>query len=190
LVTFETGDDGPPPEPPTGDKAVVDINILTDDFPEETSWKLFDSNGNAIEEVKEYTYTQPGTLYSKSVQVDRGENYEFEIYDYYGDGNCCGYGNGSYEVRVDGEVVGSGGNFGGMDLVSFSVSSSARSNSDPSSECEDSLDLISIDATVGEESCAWLADNIGHYNYLCQFLDVAVACPVTCDACEVVQMQN
>jgi hypothetical protein len=45
--------------------------------------------------------------------------YTFTIYDAYGDGICCEYGEGSYSVSLDGEVVVSGGEFGVDESTTF-----------------------------------------------------------------------
>ena len=44
--------------------------------------------------------------------LDGGILYEFNISDVYSDGMCCAYGEGSYSIVVDGEVIASGGDFG------------------------------------------------------------------------------
>jgi hypothetical protein len=52
----------------------------------------------------------------------------------------------------------------------------------PVEECVDgSGDITVSDMTI--EDCAWLARNLGSFGFLCRFLDVALECPVTCDAC-------
>ena len=44
--------------------------------------------------------------------LDGGVLYEFNISDQYSDGMCCAYGEGSYSIVVDGEVIATGGDFG------------------------------------------------------------------------------
>ena len=44
--------------------------------------------------------------------LDGGVLYEFTINDIYSDGMCCTYGEGSYSIVVDGEVIATGGDFG------------------------------------------------------------------------------
>jgi hypothetical protein len=48
-----------------------------------------------------------------------GIQYEFTIFDSYGDGICCTYGDGAYSVTLDGEVLASGGGFGSSETTSF-----------------------------------------------------------------------
>ena len=51
------------------------------------------------------------TLYVHEVCVTFAGCYTFTIYDSYGDGICCYYGQGHYEVYFEDELVGSGGDF-------------------------------------------------------------------------------
>merc|ERR1711923_196005 len=52
------------------------------------------------------------------------DEYTFYITDTYGDGICCSYGTGGYKIKVDGEEVVSGGEFGDSETETFSVTSS------------------------------------------------------------------
>ena len=55
--------------------------------------------------------------------------------------------------------------------------------------CQDNAD----DFAAGDSAlrtCAWLADNITKYGYLCDFSDVANKCPVSCDRCNLLSGQN
>ena len=97
---------------------------------------------------------------------------------------CCGSSGqpGYFEVhaQVGGEdqlLVQGGGTFSYSSVVNFSVPSTT------SGDCEDKDILIFVDSDVGEESCDWLGQNMDRYQYLCEFLDVAWACPSTCNAC-------
>merc|ERR1712176_1599078 len=49
--------------------------------------------------------------------------YTFTISDQYGDGICCGYGQGSYSLTVDGSLVKSGGQFASSDDYTFGLCS-------------------------------------------------------------------
>ena len=48
-----------------------------------------------------------------------GIQYEFTIFDAFSDGMCCTYGEGSYSVTLNGEVVASGGDFGASETTAF-----------------------------------------------------------------------
>ena len=48
--------------------------------------------------------------------------YRFTIYDSYGDGICCSYGNGSYDLfDDDGILIANGGDFGSSEFVDFCI---------------------------------------------------------------------
>lgn len=91
----------------------VDISILTDQFGGETSWEITDDMGNAV-----LTGPPGGVAYPGDTQIDEQYmlppgTYTFTIFDAFGDGICCAYGNGEYEVTLDGVVIASGdGDFG------------------------------------------------------------------------------
>lgn len=91
----------------------ISISLTTDRYGTETTWEVVDlatnttlasggpysqlsSNGTAVQNIPD-------------INVDGNGCYRFTIYDSYGDGICCSYGNGSYSVSYDGTVMGSGG---------------------------------------------------------------------------------
>jgi trypsin len=108
-------------EAPTGDNEVV-IEVLHDDFPEETGWTLRDSAGILI--VSQFTgsFRILGGTASKTVFVVAGA-YTFEVTDTESDGICCKYGIGEFKITVNGEpvVVGDNGEFGDVIQNTFDV---------------------------------------------------------------------
>lgn len=91
----------------------VTIQIKLDYFPSETSWVLRNSsyaivassNGN----YGNYSY---GTLVEEELCLPN-DCYYFTIYDSYGDGICCNYGNGYYLIMGNNnQILAAGGNFG------------------------------------------------------------------------------
>ena len=54
-----------------------------------------------------------------------GIQYQFTIFDVYSDGICCAYGEGSYSVTLNGEVVASGGDFGASETSTFCAEDSS-----------------------------------------------------------------
>merc|ERR1712176_1523641 len=55
-------------------------------------------------------YTKQLTEYTASKTLASSNNvYQFTIYDTYGDGLCCAYGNGGYNLFVDGFIIKTGG---------------------------------------------------------------------------------
>ena len=80
----------------TTNGVAVTLELLTDNFPGETTWDLFHPNGNVI-----YTggpYMDDETLYEVEFCLDPDLCYTFTIYDSYGDGICCGFGLGNYAM--------------------------------------------------------------------------------------------
>ncbi len=71
------------------------IEILTDRYPEDNSWKIF-SDGNLVEQSPKYQKVE--TKHKKEVCLQVGKTYDFSIHDSYGDGLCCGNGKGRYRV--------------------------------------------------------------------------------------------
>ena len=68
----------------------------------ETSWDIKDEANTII---------ASGTINNDTLCYPTGNLLHFTIYDSYGDGICCAYGNGSYNVYIDGNLVASGGAF-------------------------------------------------------------------------------
>ena len=88
----------------------ITINITTDNYPTETSWQLTDQNGGGWF-ISPGDLTQSNTTYTYTYCVPDTNCYVFTISDSWGDGICCGYGNGSYTISVDGNNVAVGGAF-------------------------------------------------------------------------------
>ena len=86
------------------------ISITTDDYPEETSWQLVDQNGGGWY-INTADLSLPNTTYTWSLCVSDTNCYDFIIYDSFGDGICCSWGGGAYDVSYSGNTVVSGGSF-------------------------------------------------------------------------------
>ncbi|MDA0941037.1 MAG: hypothetical protein O2990_08540, partial [Bacteroidetes bacterium] len=97
----------------------VMVEILTDNYPGEITWTLSDANGTLLSGGP---YSTQGTTYTDVVCIDGAVEFpclQFVINDSYGDGICCGYGNGAYTLYMDGAAVATGGNYGQQDIVQF-----------------------------------------------------------------------
>ena len=108
------------PPPPVGGDFAVQIQVVHDDYPEETSWTLADSDGNVLASQAINSGIADGTVINQAVPVDAGE-YTFTISDSYGDGICCDYGTGSFSVKVGSTTLLSGGGFGTSGTVTFTI---------------------------------------------------------------------
>jgi hypothetical protein len=102
----------------SGVRGLLGIEIMTDNYPSETTWDLQDGDGNVIETGG--PLADPATLYLWDLELTDGD-YLWTIYDAYGDGICCTYGEGWYNLFVDGEPAGSGGEFGSSESVDLSI---------------------------------------------------------------------
>jgi len=97
-----------------------DFSILSDEYPSETTWALSKVNtteailrGFADKRYTEYQY--------KTTMCLENAQYEFTIYDSYGDGLTGG---GQYNVTVGGTVIMEGGDFSGDGITPINISES------------------------------------------------------------------
>jgi hypothetical protein len=104
----------------------VTVNITTDYYASETSWTIKSSTGAIVAQGGgnwvDMTTGQAGQTVQTPVQVtlNPSQCYTFEIYDSYGDGICCSYGDGAYSlVDANGTTIASGAQFGEMDSRAF-----------------------------------------------------------------------
>ena len=78
------------------------LRLYTDKKPEETTWKLFNSAGDVVQEGG--PYAEPRKFYTENLNVDRDDCYLLEFEDAGGDGIKGAYGNGYYQLfQVDDE---------------------------------------------------------------------------------------
>ncbi len=88
----------------------IQIVIETDDYPEETTWQLTDNSNNQVV-ASGGPYLTTGPQDPVIVCCSETKCYTFTIYDAYGDGICCSYGDGSYTLTdlTSSTVLGTGG---------------------------------------------------------------------------------
>ena len=117
----------------------IEIYILHDLYPGETTWdlmKIGTSDGNELIAAAPMTLapttsTQPPTtgstwsadiayLLVKSLCLEEGQ-YQFTIHDSSGDGICCDYGKGHYNLTSYGEVIVKGGKFEFYEMAVFQI---------------------------------------------------------------------
>jgi len=76
------------------------IEVTTDAYPGDTYWTISENGGRGRVVAKSPVYEFEDTVTTTTVCLpDRNDNvqYKFQIFDVYGDGLCCDYGNGSYK---------------------------------------------------------------------------------------------
>ena len=106
------------------------LNLTTDNYGSETSWQITNSNNQIEASGGNYASNQS---YTEAVCLGDGE-YTFTISDTYGDGICCSYGSGSYNLLIEGVSAANGGTFGASESTSFSVGTTSGGDSGGSSE--------------------------------------------------------
>jgi endonuclease I len=101
-------------------KNEIAFSLTTDYYGYETSWTI--TNSSNIEVANGGSYAS-STDYNENVCLDDGD-YTFTINDSYGDGICCTYGNGSYDISIAGTSLISGGSFATSESKTFSLGNS------------------------------------------------------------------
>lgn len=127
-------------------QSLMEIDIRTDNYAQETSWKLKDITGNIIASVV-YPDDADATLFHYEYCVPDNECIFFTMYDQYGDGICCNYGQGYYTISIDGVEMASGGTFGASVNEEF--------NCPEGSTCNSPIEI--------EQGIYTVADNLGWY---------------------------
>ena len=97
------------------------LTLITDNYGRETSWDIKDSNSQVLYSGSGY---ESNTTYTETFNLEDGE-YTFTIYDSYGDGICCSYGEGAYAISAGGIELASGGQFDDSETVTFSIGGSS-----------------------------------------------------------------
>jgi hypothetical protein len=103
----------------------IELELTTDNYGGETSWEFANSAGTVLYSGDSYNNN---TTYNESFAIEDNECYTFTIFDSYGDGICCDYGTGSYELTDNlGTVIFSGGEFGGDETTTITTASLSTS---------------------------------------------------------------
>ena len=112
FASITISSDEPPPPPPSAYNS-ISVIISQDNYPTETSWDIKNGNGGIV---------RTGDVNGISNLLLQGGKYTFTIYDSYGDGLCCGFGDGSYQLKVGTRVIRTGGQFESIEATEFVVS--------------------------------------------------------------------
>lgn len=144
----------------TGEQYIV--NILTDNYPGETSWTIENSvSGTVVATSPAYT-TASTQQTPDTVCLALDSCYTFTINDSYGDGICCAYGNGAYDVLDPlGTTIASGGAFAATETSSAfctTASSPCPGATAAFTSAETGLTSTFTDASTGTVISAWAWD--------------------------------
>ena len=149
----------PNPPPPVSSCVPAMVNINLDQFQSETTWDIKDTNGTILFSGGPYTNAPDYEPQFIPICIDKG-NFEFTIYDSYGDGlngSLWGGNDGSYYVMQCGDtlVYGTVPNFGTDSTHAFT--SDSCTPPPPIPGCmDDSYLEYNPSATVTDSSCATL----------------------------------
>lgn len=94
------------------DYDIITLIIDGDNYPQETSWEIYDNGANQTIDSGSLQY---GTdVFTKDICVNYSSCFTLFVYDSFGDGICCNYGIGNFLVlNFSGEIIVShGGEFG------------------------------------------------------------------------------
>ena len=105
-----------------GGGSTITVNTTTDNYGYETNWTLVNSSGAVILTGGSY---DNNTSYTVDATCVADDCYTFTITDDYGDGICCQFGIGLYEILVDGVVSTSGGEFTSSETFNFCIGNTA-----------------------------------------------------------------
>jgi hypothetical protein len=106
----------------------VTLTLVVDQYPEETSWTITDGGGATVASAVYTNSTPDNSTVVANACLPVG-CYTFTINDVYGDGICCSYGNGSYNLNEDssGALLASGGSFTSSQATNFCVGEATNS---------------------------------------------------------------
>ncbi len=95
----------------------VSLSLTTDQYASETSWQILRSDGTTATSGRDF---QNSTLHTKTICLPSGD-YQFVINDSYGDGICCGLGQGNYTLTSNGKTLATGGEFKFQEKTPFTL---------------------------------------------------------------------
>ena len=155
------------------------ITILTDNYPGETTWSVADVNGNVV--ASGGPYEAQATEYVEQVCVNAG-CYTLTVNDSFGDGLCCGYGEGSYTVSSQGTVLASGGEFADAESVEVCLGSGFGCTDETA--CNYDAEATSDDGSCDFSSCVGCTDaEACNYNPAATIDDGSCVLPDPVDGC-------
>ncbi|MGO2012600.1 MAG: endonuclease [Pseudoalteromonas sp.] len=127
VDTFTPTSEATSPPPTVCTDNGVDFTLTTDNYGEETSWKIINNQGVNVASGNGYSANE---TYSEQACLVDGD-YTFSIFDSYGDGICCSVGNGRYALTHQQTTLASGASFQNTESTSFTLGDSVPTPTDP-----------------------------------------------------------
>lgn len=133
----------------------IQLTIIFDDYSSETTWDLRNEANEILLQGGPYGAASPLSI--QEIICLPVDCYSFTINDSYGDGICCEYGEGSFQIENldSGEILGSGGSFSYSDEVEFCISDEEVGCTATSTDC---LQFIT-EVTLADEVFLTACDN-------------------------------
>eukprot|EP00568_Trieres_chinensis_P006613 CAMPEP_0183292170 /NCGR_PEP_ID=MMETSP0160_2-20130417/1326_1 /TAXON_ID=2839 ORGANISM="Odontella Sinensis, Strain Grunow 1884" /NCGR_SAMPLE_ID=MMETSP0160_2 /ASSEMBLY_ACC=CAM_ASM_000250 /LENGTH=1110 /DNA_ID=CAMNT_0025453089 /DNA_START=101 /DNA_END=3433 /DNA_ORIENTATION=+ len=122
----KVGPTSAPTQPPTiscdVETSTLTLTLKTDSYGGDTGWELKDANDIVKYSASADSYGNLETyIHELDVCAHQCEQYTFTITDTWGDGICCQYGNGSYEIKNGEKLLAGGGEFSSEEIKQFTV---------------------------------------------------------------------
>lgn len=94
------------------DYDVVTLIILADNYPGETSWEIVDSQTDQV--VASGGVNGAGQVFTEDICLNYASCFTLSVYDSYGDGICCGFGQGDFQLldATGTQIIYNDGDFG------------------------------------------------------------------------------
>jgi len=126
------------------DETLFNIQLVTDNYPTETSWMLTkDQSGEII--AHQNDFLEPLTEYNQQICIPSDSCINFTIMDSGGDGLCCEEGFGNYIVTIDGEAIKKGSDFFDSETISLGSSCSRNEITNTKSDsCADNYSQLQV----------------------------------------------
>ncbi len=112
---------------PSCDQIKLKLEIKTDSHPMETTWAIKNAAQQTV--LSGGPFFSPNTVNTIDICLPEG-CYTFNINDQFGDGICCNYGNGYYNLKKESTVLVNGSKFGSSENKSFCISNQTATCTD------------------------------------------------------------
>lgn len=159
------------------------LTLVADEYPQEISWILKDTEGKTIASVDAGYYDEAGATYKRDFCLEPCTTYRFTISDTWGDGLCSIKYDGNYfwNIKGSGDEL-SPGNPCGWENQTFQFTTQCtEDNNSIQPDCKDSELDIFVNRKIGFKTCQWIQENMLS---MCSKESIQKACPVTCNAQE------
>lgn len=144
------------------------LTIVQDNYGSETTWEVRNSGGSVVASGPSAPFSDGnnGTSVDENITVAGNDCYTFTIFDSYGDGICCAYGNGSYTLTDGSTTLFTGGAFADEESRYFQVGPVGIEENDAFDVSvlpnpTDGMTQININSNIAGNANILVMDNLG-----------------------------